>query len=343
MNQIKIGKFIAECRREKDMTQAELAKKLGVTDKAISKWENGRCLMDISLLKPLSKVLEVSVMEIINGEKIKEEDKVNKYDETLEKTLKYSKNKIKKSKVKYIVGSVLSVLLIGVLSFLLYKGSLLFMYRERVAYEQNDSEFLEGIKITDKKTVYKKTISEDKYLVIDDMKIENKVSAYEKTEPTPGFIRYVKKDNDGTHSFSMGSTENYIDIFSSDDTLMIADYDFGQFSSADRRYFLLRNDINNDLDFLKYIGENGFKKSNLFTNEREIKENYAYKLFVRTVFPYCKDIVELTGDYQGFIFEIDKFKEAHIFRNGKTYIVQVSGELHNDDKFYELLSTLEIK
>ena len=50
MNQIKIGKFIAKCRKEKELTQQELADKLGVTDKAISKWENGRCLMDISLL-----------------------------------------------------------------------------------------------------------------------------------------------------------------------------------------------------------------------------------------------------------------------------------------------------
>ena len=72
MNQEKIGKFISEIRKEKGITQQELANKLGVTDKAVSKWERGRSMMDISLLKPLSECLGVSVLEIINGERIKD-------------------------------------------------------------------------------------------------------------------------------------------------------------------------------------------------------------------------------------------------------------------------------
>lgn len=51
MNQEKIGKFISELRKEKNMTQEQLANKLGITDRAISKWENGRCLMDISFFR----------------------------------------------------------------------------------------------------------------------------------------------------------------------------------------------------------------------------------------------------------------------------------------------------
>lgn len=72
MNQERIGKFIAKLRKEKKMTQQELAIRLNVTDKAVSKWENGRCLMDISLLKPLSECLGVSIVELINGERIAE-------------------------------------------------------------------------------------------------------------------------------------------------------------------------------------------------------------------------------------------------------------------------------
>lgn len=53
MDQIKIGKFISECRNTKKITQNELAQKLNITDKAVSKWENGRCMPDISLLEPL--------------------------------------------------------------------------------------------------------------------------------------------------------------------------------------------------------------------------------------------------------------------------------------------------
>lgn len=72
MNQEKVGKFIAKCRKEKEMTQQELADRLGITDKAVSKWENGRCMPDISFLEPLSTILEVEISEILKGERIKE-------------------------------------------------------------------------------------------------------------------------------------------------------------------------------------------------------------------------------------------------------------------------------
>ena len=70
MNQENIGKFIAELRKEKNMTQQELANKLCVTDRAVSHWENGRRLPDISLLKLLSEVFEVSITEILDGHKM---------------------------------------------------------------------------------------------------------------------------------------------------------------------------------------------------------------------------------------------------------------------------------
>ena len=74
MNQETIGMFIAELRKEKSMTQQELADKLNVTDRAISHWENGRRLPDISLLKELGNVFNVTIDEIINGERISEKD-----------------------------------------------------------------------------------------------------------------------------------------------------------------------------------------------------------------------------------------------------------------------------
>ncbi len=70
MNPEKIGKFIAECRKEKNLTQEQLASKLGITKNAVSKWERGLSLMDMSLLQPLSNILNVSINEILAGEKI---------------------------------------------------------------------------------------------------------------------------------------------------------------------------------------------------------------------------------------------------------------------------------
>lgn len=82
MNTEKIGKFIAQKRKEKNYTQKELALKLGVTDRAVSKWERGLGCPDISLLEDLSKILDISIVELLNGEskedlKILEKDLIN--------------------------------------------------------------------------------------------------------------------------------------------------------------------------------------------------------------------------------------------------------------------------
>ena len=74
MNQEKIGKFIAKLRKEKNMTQIELAESLGITDRAISKWENGRGMPDLSLLTPLCEKLGVSINELLSGERLDKKD-----------------------------------------------------------------------------------------------------------------------------------------------------------------------------------------------------------------------------------------------------------------------------
>ena len=83
MDQVKIGKFIAECRKTKQLTQVQLADKLGITDRAVSKWENGRSLPDSGIMIDLCKELDISVNELLKGEKIR----MNDYNENAEKTL----------------------------------------------------------------------------------------------------------------------------------------------------------------------------------------------------------------------------------------------------------------
>lgn len=89
-----IGEFIKKQRTMKNLTQKQLAEKLGVTDKAISRWETGKGVPDVSLLIPLSNALEVSVHEILLGEKIEEEQKIEKYEETIVNTLTTNKKQI---------------------------------------------------------------------------------------------------------------------------------------------------------------------------------------------------------------------------------------------------------
>ena len=83
MDQIKIGKFIAKCRKEKNLTQMQLAEKLGITDRAISKWETGKSLPDSSIMLELCQVLGITVNDLLSGEVIT----MNNYDEKLERNL----------------------------------------------------------------------------------------------------------------------------------------------------------------------------------------------------------------------------------------------------------------
>ena len=101
MDQIKIGKFIVSLRKSKNLTQQELADVLGVTDRAISNWENGRRLPDISLLYPLSKALGVTINELISGEKIPEDKRMMTMETNLIQSLETTK-RIKRNSLKMI-------------------------------------------------------------------------------------------------------------------------------------------------------------------------------------------------------------------------------------------------
>ena len=83
MDQLKIGKFIAECRKQKQLTQLQLADKLGITDKAISKWERGIAMPDTSIMLELCDILCISVNELLNGERINMENSNEKNEQLL--------------------------------------------------------------------------------------------------------------------------------------------------------------------------------------------------------------------------------------------------------------------
>lgn len=83
MNQEKIGKFIAECRKKKKITQEQLSEKLGISDRAISKWERGLNLPDSSLMIELCNILDITVNELLTGEVIKKENYMKKAEENL--------------------------------------------------------------------------------------------------------------------------------------------------------------------------------------------------------------------------------------------------------------------
>ena len=122
MNQEKIGKFIAKVRKEKNMTQQELAKKLNITDRAISHWENGRSMPDAGIMLELCKLLDINVNELLSAKKIIKES----YNEQAEENLLEMRREIEsKNKKILILNRIITFL--GVVIYLLIVLSTIFI------------------------------------------------------------------------------------------------------------------------------------------------------------------------------------------------------------------------
>ena len=112
MNQLTTGKFILKKRKEKNLTQEQLAEKLGVSNKTISKWETGKCMPDYSVIKNVCEELEITIAELMDGEET-EEKSVRTYDEEQIMDLLRRTQELEKQK-KLIYGVLLIVMGIAI-------------------------------------------------------------------------------------------------------------------------------------------------------------------------------------------------------------------------------------
>lgn len=152
MNQERIGKFIAEQRKVKSLTQEQLAEKLGISKNAVSKWERGICLMDMSLLNPLSKILDVSINELLAGEKLSEEEIIRKSEENIVnmgelvelRTMKYG---VIGMAIFFIILVLIStykdISPYGLLSMICAYNAITFLSRYRIRHDK--TELLDGV------------------------------------------------------------------------------------------------------------------------------------------------------------------------------------------------------
>lgn len=116
MEQIKIGKFISAMRKEQNFTQRELAEKLNISDKTVSKWETGKGLPEVALMLPLCEELKISVNELLSGEKIPEENYRKKAEENMVDLVREKEESKKKITISAIVAMVgVSVLVVMIL------------------------------------------------------------------------------------------------------------------------------------------------------------------------------------------------------------------------------------
>ncbi|MBR3596680.1 MAG: helix-turn-helix transcriptional regulator [Clostridia bacterium] len=127
MNTVEVGKFIAELRKNRDLTQKELARKLNVTDKAVSKWETGRCYPDIEMIMKLSEFFSVSVNDIVSGKITEGENRDKVADNNLVSVMK----SLDKAKMRWIITSALSVTLFSIMIF----GFVAFIHTRPVSFD----------------------------------------------------------------------------------------------------------------------------------------------------------------------------------------------------------------
>ena len=144
MDIVKIGRFIAEKRKEKNFTQEQLAEKLCVTAKTISKWENGNYMPDISLLQPLSEELGVTLNELLSGEELKAENYQKKLEENIINTISYKEGSImnKLSKI-FLIIIILLALALGLITY--------YYFNMRKAYIDSANQMVEITELLEEK------------------------------------------------------------------------------------------------------------------------------------------------------------------------------------------------
>lgn len=149
MDNLKTGKYIQKLRQEKNLTQNDLAKKLFISDKAISKWEWGLCAPDISLLEKLAEILDTSVIELLRGERlnnnsINKKDALNSINDIKEITTKSNIKKINKIFMCFLIILILYILLLFIIPIKYQKNKLCFenIKSNEIANFENNSKII---------------------------------------------------------------------------------------------------------------------------------------------------------------------------------------------------------
>lgn len=185
MNQIKIGKFIAECRKEKNLTQIQLAEKLNITDKAISKWETGKGMPDSSIMLLLCNELGINVNELLSGERL---DNSNEYEEKVNQNIvsiakESEKNRRSKNRIIIIFTILFSIFIIGIIGITIYESTEINIdYDERlIKCEITDDNIFcsfEGISLVNLEHTEVNTEQETLVFITGKMLIQNKIHSH---------------------------------------------------------------------------------------------------------------------------------------------------------------------
>lgn len=255
-------------------------------------------------------------------------------------------------KKKNIVIIVLSIVILVTL-FFCYKG---FMYYRYSFERPSDFEDVaKGLKNQKTMTIKKNYLSDDEYIAIGNYKIKNILDGYQEDETSSVHVKVYKKEVDDKQYFFQFTLDlnnfQIVDAFLNDVTVYGEEnWGFlkGSIMDADRKGFLEKNNIKNDIDFYKFVADNYFIESNIFTDTKTLKQNYAFNLITTIAVPKIDEWTVLDGDITGYIMKIGTKDDLTILQisiidNDKVYhITTTDSRFRNDTFLADFVSSIEI-
>ena len=275
MDPMKTGMIISDARKKLKMTQKDLADKLFVSDKAVSKWERGLCFPDISVLIPLTETLNISLYDLLRGEKVNKEE----VEETLKNTINYSNNELKRKKKKYIIISSISIFIVVVISII----SILVINNDRQLSAIIDRDTIHNINYySDYKTTINDENQEKLELIIMKLPLKWKERTFQTKENEieidydVSYKEVVKAYNDKVY-VNRAMINNSLVIFTT-----ISDVSIIKIRFTDNSYTISKETLLNELSissFNELLDEDIWKEKVSKKLENDEFINKAFKLF----------------------------------------------------------------
>lgn len=275
MDPMKTGMIISDARKKLKMTQKDLADKLFVSDKAVSKWERGLCFPDISVLIPLTETLNISLYDLLRGEKVNKEE----VEETLKNTINYSNNELKRKKKKYIIISSISIFVVVVISII----SILVINNDRQLSGIIDRDTIHNINYySDYKTTINDENQEKLELIIMKLPLKWRERTFQTKENEieidydVSYKEVVKAYNDKVY-VNRAMINNSLVIFTT-----ISDVNIIKIRFTDNSYTISKETLLNELSissFNELLDEDIWKEKVSKKLENDEFINKAFKLF----------------------------------------------------------------
>ncbi len=309
MDQEKVGKIIKERRKEKGLTQVKLAEKLRVSNRTISKWENGNSLPDYSMINDICKILDLSPNELLQGKK-----EINKKKKTI------------------------IILLICLIIFLiLYKAFITYFYYRDVRYKFEDTGEYEDIIFPDKNVSSIETnnnklantivYDEINLYIPDDFKlITDKSKSNLVSDICTPYIKGLKGDKSfGSAIIVCKDGYNLYNQFYNEYNIKNTIIPYMNMESLFEKY-----DIHNIVDLIKFYEKNKNFKQNIFTSSNDIKINYLARTYTRNTLTNYDYFYYLEGELNGYMVT-RKLDKGSSFRD-----MTLSFESDHREKIYNI-------